>query len=157
MEYFAVKIPEKYPIKPIEVHVFDSKDKIMPYEQFNALKRMCGDKYDLWETVTVICENEPFIMLVEEEGKFKDFKVNVVATALYANPYDAIVGDVWLCRFDGIENLTYLEEHEVGMIKAALLKRLHIPLKDYDFINHSTEDDITLRELQLNAYNRRKP
>lgn len=38
-------------------------------------------------------------MVVDEEGKFKDKPVNVLASALY-NGYDPIVGDVVLVAFD---------------------------------------------------------
>lgn len=131
MTYYAVKIPEKFPEKPIEAHGFERDKKVMSYADFNGLKALCGPTYDIWETVTVRMESVPFIMLVEEEGKFKDYAVNTLATALYSNPYDVIVGDVWLCVFDGKEDLEFLDELEVGMIKAHLLKRYGINPQQY--------------------------
>lgn len=126
MTYYAVKIPKKFPEKPIEVNEFERDKKVMSYADFNCLKALCGPSYDMWETVTVRMESVPFIMLVEEEGKFKGYEVNALASALYGNPYDVIVGDVWLCVFDGKEDLEFLDEVGVGMIKAHLLKRYGI-------------------------------
>lgn len=131
MTYYVVKIPEIFPMKPIEVHAFERDKKVMSYEDFNGLKALCGPSYDMWEAVTVRMESVPFIMLVEEEGKFKDYAVNPLATALYGNPYDVIVGDVWLCIFDGKEDLEFLDELDVGMIKAHLLKRCGITPQQY--------------------------
>lgn len=35
-------------------------------------------------------------MILNEEGKIMDLPINTIATRLYANPYDIIVGDVFL-------------------------------------------------------------
>lgn len=140
MIFFAVKIPEKYPEKPIEVYKHYNKEKTIEYDEFQALKRLCGSQYDLWQTVSVRLENDDFIMLVEEEGKIKQFGINRLATLIYSNPYDVIVGDVWLCKFDGIEDLVYLDEVEVGMIKADLLRRFRVPLTDYKMIDPDDGD-----------------
>lgn len=131
MTYFVLKLPEKYPEKPLEVHLRYNEKKSIPYDDFQSLKSLCGREYSLWQTVSVRLENEDFIMLVEEEGKIKNFGINKLATLIYSNPYDVIVGDVWLCKFDGIEDLAYLDEVEVGMIKADLLRRFRVKLTDY--------------------------
>lgn len=36
-------------------------------------------------------------MILDDEGKLKDKELNYLATLLYNNPYDFIVGDVLLC------------------------------------------------------------
>lgn len=150
MTYYAVKIPEKYPDTPIKVYLYYQQEKTLSYEQFQALKRLCGSKYDLWQTVTVRLEGSDFIMLVEEEGKFKDFGINKLATMIYSNPLDVIVGDVWLLMFDGIEDLILLEEYQVGMIKADLLKRFGVPLGDFEFVD--PDDGDASEELQRRKY-----
>ena len=38
------------------------------------------------------------IIVLNEEGKMKDLPINNIATMLYGNPYDYIVGDVLLCK-----------------------------------------------------------
>ena len=37
------------------------------------------------------------IMVIDEEGKLKGLPINPVATMIYGNPNDIIVGDVLLC------------------------------------------------------------
>jgi hypothetical protein len=43
------------------------------------------------------------LIVVDEEGKLKGKPVNVVATKLYGNPYDVIVGDVVVCDSNEID------------------------------------------------------
>ena len=38
------------------------------------------------------------IIVLNEEGKLMGMEFNLVASVAYGNPYDAIVGDVLLCR-----------------------------------------------------------
>ena len=103
----------------VKAHCIDREEKILPYEEFDALKAISGDQYDLWETVTIRLGGMQYIMLVEESGKFKDLPVNSLASALYANPADVIIGDAWLLGFDGIEDLTYLDETELKIFTNA--------------------------------------
>ncbi len=43
------------------------------------------------------------LIVLDEEGKLKGKAVNLVATRLYGNPNDVIVGDVVICDKDEIE------------------------------------------------------
>lgn len=58
------------------------------------------------------------VLVVDEEGKLKDDweqRINAVATKLYNNPYDVIVGDAILCRVEG-ENLAPLTPEQATYI-----------------------------------------
>jgi hypothetical protein len=48
------------------------------------------------------CDGQSLIVL-NEEGKLKDLPYNNIATMLYGNPYDAIVGDVLLCDTEEVK------------------------------------------------------
>ena len=114
MRLYAIQITGLKQGKTSSVaYYLDREEKVLPYAEFEALKAISGPEYDMWETVTVRFAGVQYIMLVEESGKFKDLPINPIATALYANPFDAIAGDAWLVSFDGIEDLTYLEEYEL--------------------------------------------
>ena len=41
-----------------------------------------------------------WVMVVDDEGKLKDYPVNVLGTVLYDSPWDTINGDLFLCRED---------------------------------------------------------
>lgn len=47
--------------------------------------------------------NTGHLMVLDEEGKIKDFPLNRLATRLYAQPPDYIVGDVLVCLDGDIE------------------------------------------------------
>ena len=44
--------------------------------------------------------NKDYILIIDEEGKFSNKRVNVLATEWYSNTFDIIVGDVILCHKD---------------------------------------------------------
>lgn len=92
----------------------DDDDKIVDFEAFNALKAYCVNDVDLFEVVhTPVFPH--FLMLVDEEGKFKNSPVNRLASLLYASPYDDIVGDVVLVAEDEDDpsEMRYLTDIEV--------------------------------------------
>ena len=39
-----------------------------------------------------------WVMVVDDEGKLKDYPVNLLGTILYDSPWDTINGDLFLCR-----------------------------------------------------------
>ena len=41
-----------------------------------------------------------WVMVVDDEGKLKDYPVNLLGTILYNSPWDTINGDLFLCRED---------------------------------------------------------
>lgn len=41
-----------------------------------------------------------WVMVVDDEGKLKDYPVNLLGTILYDSPWDTINGDLFLCRED---------------------------------------------------------
>lgn len=128
---YAIQIIASYSNEiKVKAHFVEREEKVLSYEEFDALKTISGKEYDLWETVTIRLGGMQYIMLVEESGKFKDLPVNILATALYANPVDAIIGDAWLVGFDGIEDLTYLDDTELNIFTAATRCPVEIvPLK----------------------------
>lgn len=116
---YAIQIIASYSNEiKVKAHFVEREEKTLSYEEFDALKTISGKEYDLWETVTIRLGGMQYVMLVEESGKFKDLPVNILATALYANPVDAIIGDAWLVGFDGIEDLTYLDDAELKIFTA---------------------------------------
>lgn len=41
-----------------------------------------------------------WVMVVDDEGKLKDYPINLLGTILYNSPWDTINGDLFLCRED---------------------------------------------------------
>lgn len=44
-------------------------------------------------------------MILDDEGKLKNKPINLIATRLYNNPYDFIVGDVLICTNEVINDI----------------------------------------------------
>lgn len=114
--FYAVKIAAETPLSASCAYSVVQPDRTMSYEQFDALKRLCDVRVDLWETVSVEICGKRYIMLVDEDGKNKDLPVNPIATDLYRSPYDVINGDAFLVQFDGVESLTFLDDRELDDI-----------------------------------------
>lgn len=80
-----------------DLRLWCHNDKVLPLE---VAKMLVGGYIE-------VCNIEPILnagyndirMVVDEEGLFKDYKVNVIASALYNSRYGLtpIVGDVFLC------------------------------------------------------------
>jgi len=62
--------------------------------QLDELKEAIGGGY----IEVVRTTDDSMIMVLDEEGKLKRMPVNPVATALYPNLADIIVGDVLVCK-----------------------------------------------------------
>lgn len=64
----------------------------------------------------VVPNNHSLLMIVDEDGKNKRLKLNEIATALYGNWWDEIVGDVLIMAegfVDGEPDIVGLEENQV--------------------------------------------
>lgn len=62
-------------------------------------------------------------MVVDEEGKLTGKPLNRVATSIYSNPYDVIVGDAFICKegiVDGEHDLVGLSSDDVGYLTKEL-------------------------------------
>lgn len=53
--------------------------------------------------IEIVTARDGRLIVLNEEGKLNGLPVNVVATILYGNPDDAIVGDVLVCSPTQIE------------------------------------------------------
>lgn len=114
--HYAVKISANLPLSASCVYYVSSHDNKLSTEQFNGLKRLCDSKIDLFETVKITIANREYLMLLDEEGKIKRLPQNTIATALYNNPYDVVVGDVFIVKFDGIEDIELLDDRDLDNI-----------------------------------------
>ena len=63
----------------------------------DELHTLCGGYIEVVHPMLLANVNPHILMLVDEDGKFKDKPVNLLGTALYGNPHDVIVGDIVLC------------------------------------------------------------
>ena len=53
---------------------------------------------------TTVVRNTNYLLIMDEERKLKEKPVNRVATILYGNPYDVIVGDIIIATMRKDEN-----------------------------------------------------
>lgn len=90
--------------------VYIESNEIVSYEDFEYIKRECG--YEWAQTVTFSFKDRQYMMLLDEEGKLTGSPINELATELYANPYDCIVGDVAILGMPKGEEMCYLSEDE---------------------------------------------
>lgn len=75
-----------------EIEYYPKKHQVMTMEEFEQFKRIAHMQYA--EVVRFGIGPYRYIMLVDEDGKYRNKDINKVATALYENPFDYIVGDV---------------------------------------------------------------
>lgn len=55
------------------------------------------------DCIEVVRLRDNMILIIDEEGKLVDKRINHKATALYNNPDDVIVGDALLCQSDMVK------------------------------------------------------
>lgn len=85
---YAVKVSTTKEISLVEI------SRTNELEFVNAIQREVGGFFECVNADLPI--DEDILMHVDEEGKFKGKEINHVATRLYNNPFDLIVGDVLL-------------------------------------------------------------
>lgn len=71
-----------------EIEVIDRNDQ---YVDFHELRALCG-----CDTIQIVGASAypQCLMCIDDEGKIFHKDVNLLASILYSNPYDFIVGDV---------------------------------------------------------------
>lgn len=53
--------------------------------------------------IEILHVEKGFLMVVNEQGKLKDLPVNRLASLLYGNPFDHVVGNALVCRSQDID------------------------------------------------------
>lgn len=101
------------------VQIFKKETPHVQGNDFAELKQFCGMEYAECVYFT-LWQDHPYMMLVDEEGKLKNKQYNALATQLYHNPYDAIVGDVAILGTPYADDMTYMSEYEKNYIIHAL-------------------------------------
>lgn len=81
---------------------------------------------DLVEMVHITLDGKKYIMIVDEEGKLRDKEYNELASSLYNNPWDYIVGDAVLVKTDGWK---VMEEEKSKAFEDSLMKVFGIAVK----------------------------
>ena len=85
---YAVKIHTTREISLVEI------SRTNELEFVNAIQREVGGFFECVRADLPI--DDEILIHVDEEGKFKGKEINHVATGMYNNPFDIIVGDVLL-------------------------------------------------------------
>lgn len=95
MEYCYISVPAKGNVKLISVE----SDH---FESFHELQNMCDGVFEIVRIPALSGVRNDLRMIVNETGKMRKLPLNDVATGLYANPYDCIVGDVGIVTVETI-------------------------------------------------------
>lgn len=85
-------------------------NKVISYADFEYIKEECGMKWA--EIVAFRYHDIPYTMMLDEEGKLRNKPINDMATDLYNNPFDVIVGDVAILSVSRGEDMEYMDEDE---------------------------------------------
>lgn len=92
----AIVIP--YDAEPYAAE-YPNDAKTMEYNELRYLLSHLPHPFSWFEIVTIEVDGYRCHMYVDEEGKMKEAwpqRINDIASELYANPFDCIVGDVVL-------------------------------------------------------------
>lgn len=90
---------------------------VIEYDELKRMCHFCG--FEWFEVVSVKVGQLDCILILDEEGKYNNQSVNPLATHLYNNPYDYIVGDVIIAKRSG-EDIIAFNEDEAKEIKQTL-------------------------------------
>lgn len=66
-----------------------------------------SDFYELidCDCIQHVMTDNGYDMILDDEGKLKSKPINLIATRLYNNPYDFIVGDVLICTNEVVNDI----------------------------------------------------
>lgn len=85
-------------------------NKVVSYADFEYIKSECGMEWA--QVVTFRYHDILYTMMLDEEGKLWNKPINEIATDLYSNPFDCIVGDVAILNAPNGEDMEYMNELE---------------------------------------------
>lgn len=83
-------------------------NKVVSYEDFCYIKSECDMEWA--ECVTIVHNDKAYQVILDEEGKLNHKSINHIATMMYTNLYDVIVGDVAILSYPNGEDMEYMTE-----------------------------------------------
>ena len=96
-------------------------------------------------------------LIIDDEGKLKNYPVNRIATDLARLPYDVIVGTVFVCRDSGEELLPLLPEQLTAItetLKAYRPVEVVYPKKRRSFATPKWDFNVRRWRVQTNKFGR---
>lgn len=99
--------------------------------ELSRLRELVGGHIDI-VTPSALRDVDPFaVMVIDDEGKMKYKEHNSLATVLYGNPFDFVVGDVVIGTRFNVDPFAVPDVYAIDQVRSERIKREIELIKDW--------------------------